>query len=283
VRGVRLRDGRRVVVKAHRPHTPMSFLRAMQRVQSRLAAEGFPCPEPLVLAGGPVVAETLLDAGEAPDARDPAVRRLMATTLAELVERCRDLVGLDDLRQNIMSVSEGPLWPRPHDPRFDLRAPGGEWIDAIAAEAAPLRDAAVGDEVVGHTDWRVEHVRVDGGRVSAVYDWDSLWIVREPMLVGGNAHAFTVDWSRPELAGAYPTPEQALGFATDYEAARGRPFTPAEWRTLRGSLVWTMAYTARCEQSDGPPGGACAFLAAHAADLLADEDGLRSNASAISS
>jgi hypothetical protein len=280
---VRLCDGRRVVVKAHRPYTSVPFLRAMQHVQRRLAAQGFPCPEPLVLADGPVVAETLLDAGDPPDARVPAVRTLIAATLAELVHRCRDLVALDDLRRNIMSVRDGPLWPRPHDPRFDLRAKGGEWIDAIAAEAAPLRDAAVGDEVVGHTDWRVEHLRVADGRVSAVYDWDSLWVVREPMLVGGVAHAFTVDWARPELAGAYPTPHQALAFAADYETARGRPFTQAEWRTLRASLVWTMAYTARCEHSDATPAGACAFLAAHAADLLADDDGLRSNASAMSS
>ncbi len=41
VHGLRLDDGRRVVIKAHRPGTAAAFLTAMQRVQKTLAAEGF--------------------------------------------------------------------------------------------------------------------------------------------------------------------------------------------------------------------------------------------------
>ena len=102
VHGVRLRDGRRVVVKVHRPETSVAYLAAMQAVQRSLAADAFPCPEPLAgptaLAWGVAVAESLLDRGERADAHDPAIRGTMAQALARLVERCRGLTGLDGLR-----------------------------------------------------------------------------------------------------------------------------------------------------------------------------------------
>jgi len=48
--------------------------------------------------------------------------------------------------------------------------------------------------VIGHFDWRIEHVRLDDGRIVTSYDWDSLNAEREPVLVGATAHAFTADW-----------------------------------------------------------------------------------------
>jgi hypothetical protein len=295
--GVRLRDGRRVVVKVHPPRASVAYLEAMQAVQRRLAGAGFPAPAPLAaptpLARGIAVAETVLDRGAPPDGRDPAQRRAMAAGLAELVALARPLAGLAGLRENIMAVEPGKLWPIRHDGRFDFAATsaGAEWIDRIATAAAALRDREpAGEEVVGHTDWRAEHLRFDGGRLTAVHDWDSLAVLPEAALVGSVAHAFPANWA---VADARPTPtrDEALGFIADYEAARdGGPFTAGERRTARAALVWTMAYTARCEHSDlrtdlgrrapapwsggsgparVPAGGARAFLAAHAEELLA--------------
>ena len=51
VHGLRLDDGRRVVVKVHAPRTSVRFLAAVQAVQRHLADRGFPAPVPLV---GPV-------------------------------------------------------------------------------------------------------------------------------------------------------------------------------------------------------------------------------------
>jgi hypothetical protein len=288
VHGGRLPDGRRVVVKLHAPRVSVPFLEAMQEVQRHLSADGFPCPQPLA---GPLrferataTAESLLDRGTDADAHEPAVRRLMAATLAWLIERCRPLARLDALRDHPMRVAPGALWPVPHEPRFDFEATsaGAEWIDRIAAEA--LAVPAAGDWVVGHADWRVEHLRFERGAVSAVYDWDSVHIDREPALVGAAAYAFTANWSREDLV-YLPTLEEALAFVADYEQARGAPFTGAEHRVARASLVYRMGYSARCGHSDAmtdmgrrPPrpgsspeireGTGQAFLAAHAAELL---------------
>jgi hypothetical protein len=97
----------------------------------------------------------------------------------------------------MMSVGEDQLWPVPHDGRFDFEATadGAEWIDRIAAQARPLLDREVGAVVVGHTDWRVQHMLFADGRLTAVYDWASLTVMREPRLVGSVAHAFTTSWA----------------------------------------------------------------------------------------
>jgi hypothetical protein len=264
----------------------------MQAVQRHLAAAGFPAPEPLAapepLGHGIAVAETLLDTGGRADAHDPAIRRAMGAALARLVALCRPLAGLDGLRGNLMAMRPGELWPVPHDGRFDFEgtAAGAEWIDRIAARARRARDRDVGDLVVGHTDWRVENMRFAGGAVSAVYDWDSLAIQREPVLAGGVAHLFTSDFTAGPGWAQRPTLGEALAFLADYEAARGAPFGAGAHAVARAALLYAMAYTARCEHSDAltdfgarpprppatvpapPPDSARAFIAAHAEALL---------------
>jgi hypothetical protein len=292
VHGLRLADWRRVVVKVHPPRASTRYLHAMQAVQRALAASGFPSPAPLgapaPLGRGIAVAETLLDDGGTADAHDPAVRRTMAATLARLVALCRPLTNREGLRENIMAADPGELWPTPHDGRFDFAATtaGAEWLDEIATRARRARDRDAGDVVVGHTDWRVENMRfAPDGSVSAVYDWDSLAIQREPVLAGGVAHLFTADFRNPDHA-QVPTLDEALGFIADYEAARGDRFNADEHAVARAALAYAMAYTARCEHSDAltemgtapvrperaadppAPGGAKAFLAAHAEALL---------------
>jgi len=292
VHGLRLRDARRIVVKVHRTEASAAFLVAMQTVQRTLATEGFPCPEPLLgptrLGRGMAVAEALLDRGGPADTHDPAIRRELAKALASLVECCRGLTALEGLHQGLMASRRRHLWPRPHDGRFDFEATsaGAAWIDAIAADARRVLDGSdAGAWVVGHTDWRAGNMHFDAGKVSAVYDWDSLRIVPEPALVGSVAHLFTADYAAPDRR-QVPTLDEALGFAADYEAARGKAFTGEEARVLRAALTYSMGYTARCEHSDRstdfgrhspvlaksssvPVDSARGFLAAHGAELLA--------------
>jgi hypothetical protein len=292
VYGLRLADGRRVVVKIHPPRASPRYLPAMQTVQRTLVAAGFPAPAPLAppapLARGVAVAETLLDAGGPADAHDPAVRRALAASLARLVALCRPLTGLAGLREHLMAERPGELWPTPHDGRFDFAATaaGAEWLDEIAARARAIRDGGAGEEVVGHVDWRVENLRLGpDGAVSAVYDWDSLAVLREPVLLGWVAHLFTGDFRVPERV-QLPTLAEALAFIADYEAARGAPLARAEHAAARAALVYAMAYTARCAHSDhltdmgtaparperaaapASPGSPRAFLLAHAEALL---------------
>jgi len=88
VSGVRLTDGRRVVVKARTSTWTLPFLDAVYRVQDYLVASGFPCPRPLLqpapLGQGYTTVEGLVDEGEYADAHIPAIRRAMAATLARL-------------------------------------------------------------------------------------------------------------------------------------------------------------------------------------------------------
>jgi hypothetical protein len=156
------------------------------------------------------------------------------------------------------------VFPVPHDRRFDLARAGGEWIDAVAREARAVLRRWEGPEVVGHADWRVEHLRYTGGRLCAVHDWDSLVVRPEAALAGALSGAFSVDWTQIERC-SLPTPDDAAGFVADYEAARGRPFEAAERDLARAALVFQLAYNARCEWSDWGtirPGSQAARLAA---------------------
>lgn len=290
VHGIRLRDGRRVVVKVR--DADVEQLRAIQQVQARLAESGFPAPRPLLgptpLADGIATAEALLDDGERGNAREPAVRRAIAATLARLIDLCRAETGLRELGPTLLTLPlEGGVWPTPHDRRFDFdaTASGAEWIDRLAMEARRQRDSdPAGELVVGHSDWRVEHLRFARGEVTAVYDWDSLALDRVPVFVGSAAHAFLCDWSADGVV-YVPLLDEALAFVDDYESARGRAFTERERRVAIAALLHATAYGARCEHSDAltaggtrppaagpppaiPPGTFRELLARHGSELL---------------
>jgi hypothetical protein len=163
VHGLRLADGRRVVVKAYRRDVDIAHLTATQRVQERLAADGFPAPRPVVaptpLARGFAIVETLLDRGQWVDAHEPTGRKAVAAGLAQFVVRARSLTDVPGLVS--WRDAYDRLWRQPHDRRFDFpgTARGAEWIDRLAAAARRrLDENDAGDDVIGHGDWRVEHL-----------------------------------------------------------------------------------------------------------------------------
>jgi hypothetical protein len=127
-------------------------------------------------------------------------------------------------------------------------------------------------------------MRFVDGRLTAVYDWDSLGVGLEPVLVGSISHAFTSNWGVVDWE-HFPSLEEALSFIDEYEDARGSPFSADERAVAFASLTYTMAYTARCEHSDAltsigvppsvlrppcavPAGSARAFLVDNAKTLL---------------
>ncbi|HWG84962.1 MAG TPA: phosphotransferase, partial [Deinococcales bacterium] len=249
---------------------------------------GFPAPRPLAppaaLPGGSATFEQYLDAGSPADPRDPAQRDRMARSLARLVRLCQPFVERDAL-EAWMVPQRGELWPEPHDRRFDFPATvrGAEWIDAVAARALATLADPRGQAVVGHNDWRREHLRFQQGVLSAVHDWDSLGRFPEPVLVAGAARTYPADWTL-EGHRQYPTLEEMRAFVRSYEVERGTPFTPGEHRTLWAAVAYGAAYTARCEHSDDrtgygngplvptpaaiPAGSMRGFLLAHADELL---------------
>ena len=288
VHGVRLEDGRGVVVKVHRAGADTLHLDAVHDVQRHLVAAGFPAPAPVLgaapLAGGIAVVDELLDREGWEDAHEPVVRRRVAAGLARHLGLSRALGDVPGLKT--AALVRRQLWARPHDRRFDFAASsaGAAWIDELAAEARwRLDEVADAGLVAGHMDWRVEHLRFGGGELSATWDWDSLSMAPEPVVAGTAAHAFVADYSVEGLE-CVPTMEEALAFIADYEAARGAAFSRGERRVVYAALAAAAAYSARCEHSDDltamgtrppgpppsavPPGGFRAFLASCGPALL---------------
>lgn len=283
VAGLDLEDGRSVVVKAQRGQRKEAYLRACVAFRRLLVEEGFPCPRPLSepVRVGPawVTAEELTLAGSPADAHDPPIRRAIADSLARLVsigERFPDRGSFG--RAWFTGLPEGQVFPRPHSPFFDFEktAEGAEWIEAFAKEARARRgEGDTGESaprVVGHFDYRVEHLRFDGAKVVATYDWDSLHHERLPVLIGALAPHFTADWQRDDVVRA-PSLEEMRAFVSDFEASRGLPFSPAERRLLSASCVYSTAYTARCNHASNPReegwnGDLRPFLRAHGRALL---------------
>ena len=253
VTAVELTDGRRVVVKAHQPERELAWLQEVVRVQMHLASRGLfattVCGGPAPIGRGLAIVEAFADRGVARDAHEPEVRALFAHSLWQIVAACRPLVAGSTLRPQLLGVPDGALWPTPHSKLFDFSQPV-DWIDEVA-RVARARFAQIGELVIGHGDWRVEHVRFEGARIVAAFDWDSLCKEREPALVGFAAHAFCADWSRTPPP-APPTIDEARAFVGDYERARGRAFDADERRLCGAAFAYACAYTARCSWSIDP-------------------------------
>jgi hypothetical protein len=277
VAGLSLVDGRRVVVKAHQPDWSHARLEEIARLQAHVASRTGLAPAvlagPARLGRGWGVVEAYVDRGVGCDAHDPQVRRALAESLHGIVDLLEPFAAVSGLPSQLTSVPEGALWPTPHSRLFDFDATraGAEDIDAVAAEARS-RMVPGGRTVLGHGDWRAEHVRFEAMRPVVAFDWDSLCKDREPALVGSDAHAFCADWSRSDRAQA-PTLDEARAFVAVYERARGRPFDRDE-RTLCGAaFTYAVAYTARCVHSLGQderrrPGTFQHLIAKHGAALL---------------
>jgi hypothetical protein len=262
VSGVQLADGRRVVIKAY-PATAdlgsvhffkdLSHLNAVYHVQRFLVERGFPCPPPILrptsIEQGYAVVEEMVSVGAQVDAHDPAIRRMMAETLARLVSLTRELGPMPDLAPR---QPRGTVWPMPHHTmfNFDATTRGAEWIDELARSAQPALARDPSPLVTGHMDWRTEHFRFVDGAVGVIYDWDSLAYTREAAVVGVAAATFTATWDIPVLVS--PTPEETDSFIAEYASARGLPFTPAEREAILAQVIYTRAYGARAEHSRDP-------------------------------
>jgi hypothetical protein len=271
--GVCLVDGRRVVLKIHQPSRSIDFLNAIVQVQNYLNDHGYPCTKPLLdprpLACGTAIVEELVDEGEYHQAHDPTIRRSMAEMLAWLIKLTWKPEMIPGFQPAILDLRlpAGVIWPTPHSKLFDFEATaaGAEWIDEIARKAQEIKLHSDGRLVLGHTDWSVKHFRYVGERVRVIYDWDSLALEKEPIIIGHASVNFTYTefFDSPRL----PTYEESHAFIAEYEAARGKLFTPEEHQTLKAAEIYGLAYGARCEHALKPnettyPEGSCRSLLA---------------------
>ncbi len=268
VAGVTLADGRRVVVKGYQPSkSARAFLEEIVRIRRHLTQAGV--PSPAVLAGptpfgqGLAIIEAFEDAGRIEDTLEPPYRRAMAQGFHDLVQAGRPLATAETLFTFSELRKSGRLWRAPSSTLADFAATAGgaEYIEDVARAATDqvAQNLEAGDLVIGHADWRPEHVKfvTDGEaiRIAAIYDWDSLQKRREPALVGVAASCFCANFGAnavaQKTAAVAPTLDQSRAFVADYEAARGRPFAPDERRLLSGAYAYTAAWLARLGHARG--------------------------------
>jgi hypothetical protein len=255
VTGVILDDGRSVVIKAHQPERSREFLTEVVRVQSYLAERRVFATEvvagPLPIGRGYAIVEAFTDIGSKADAHRPEIRGALAASLHAIIRACNPLVEATSLGPGLLTSAGDTLWPTPHSKLFDFAASakGAEWIDDVA-ERARERMRPVGNRVIGHCDWRVEHVRFLVDTPVVAFDWDSLCCEREPALIGVVANGFCADWSQGDNRQA-PSLDAARAFVRDYERARGKMFSAEERRLCGACLAYASAYTARCGHAGG--------------------------------
>jgi aminoglycoside phosphotransferase (APT) family kinase protein len=103
--------------------------------------------------------------------------------------------------------------------------------------------------LIAHTDWSLRNVRVSGSDLLAVYDWDSLALLRESEAIALGA----ATWCKTgEPGDPTPTLEDVEAYIATYEAGRGKALTAVQHKAIRAAVVATLAYTARCEHSIDP-------------------------------
>lgn len=250
--GVRLADGREVLVKA-RP-TDGSRAHACVEVQKRAAAAGLPCAAPLTDAterdGRTIHAEEWRPGGSVRQ-DDGLEHAAQAAQVLAAVMRVTLTVNL-----SLRSFLPNPVWVRwEHSgsgawPRFDpvdaqqactgIELP--QWLEEIQRRIqARLRRASL-PLVVGHVDWEAQNLRWEGHTIHTVHDWDSLAALPEAAVVGAAAGAFA-STDIPTLAPM----ASSEAFLSAYEEAAGRRFTSDEVEVAWAASMYPAAHNARGE------------------------------------
>ncbi|MDX3193270.1 phosphotransferase [Streptomyces sp. MN03-5084-2B] len=244
--GLRLADGRTVVVKAREDEGRAA---ACVAVQARLAERGFPCPRPLtpVVAVGALAvhAEEFRPGGEILPGDSPDV----AVRYAEVFAR---------LAAQLTGVRVPPPLPNPRWVRWDHRDPGlwpaigfldeqnqrhvPTYLVETATRARKRLLAADLPHVLGHADFEAQNLRWHNGDIWAVHDWDSLAWQPEAALAGAACGAFA-NASPPTLAPL----ESSAAFLAAYQDLRGRRFTEEEREVAWAASLWPALHNARCE------------------------------------
>ncbi|MEV7098842.1 phosphotransferase [Amycolatopsis sp. NPDC051045] len=265
--GVRLNDGREVVVKARQDEGRAA---ACVAAQARLAQRGFPCARPRTPVAGvgalAVHAEESRPGGGVLRGDTPEIAVRYAAVFARLMT---ELTG----------VSVPPPLPNPRWARWDHAGPGLRpsirFLDEQDQSAVPAHVVETATRVrkrllaanlpcvLGHADFEAQNLRWHDGGIQAVHDWDSLAWQPEAALVGAASGAFA-NASPPTLA---PIGSSAA-FLAAYQQFRGRRFTEEEREVAWAAGLWPALHNARWEALHGDRPVCGAAVRAQAAERL---------------
>jgi len=252
VAGVRLHDGREVVIKV-RPHA--ARLAGCLAVQQQVAARGFPCPRPtsgvLDLDGHAATVEQYMPGGTAHPQTGRAAEPF-AVAFARLVELA-PAAPAEALRPapawNCWNHDRPGLWPAADDLTVDLdRVDSPGWIDRAAAEARTRLRAHHAPIIVTHGDWYAANLRWVGDRLLVAHDWDSVIADTEAAALGFAAAAY------PAVGpGGEATIEETEDFLDVYAKARGQVLQRDEEECAWAAGVWLRAFDAKKQCARGVP------------------------------
>ncbi len=235
--GVRLADGREVVVKRRVDESGRAG--RCVTAQRLLAEQGFPCPMPLtdviVSDGVAVHAERFVGGGELETNDTPEAAARSGRLLADLVRRLAAL-DLDPPLPN-------PEWMRwDAMPERHAAAAVPTWIeDATRRVQAKLAGCDL-PPVLGHADWEAQNMRWRHGEAHAVHDWDGLAWLPEAAIAGSAAGIFA-SHGRTALAPL----GSSEAFLHAYESERGARFSPYETEIAWAASIWEALHNARDE------------------------------------
>ncbi|HZC75712.1 MAG TPA: hypothetical protein VE220_07035 [Gaiellaceae bacterium] len=242
--GVRLADGREVVVKRRLDEAGRA--QVCVRAQRLLAEQGFPCPLPLtevvVDDCHAVHAEVFVEGGELETEDTPEAAARSAVLFADLVRRLAAL----DLRLPLPN----PEWVRWESlPDRQAASPVPDRVDETQRRVQAKLVGCALPGALGHADWEAQNMRWRGGEPLAVHDWDSLAWLPEAALVGTAAGVFA-SHGNPKLAPL----ESSAAFLDAYQQACGVAFSPYEEEIAWAASLWVALHNARDELIfDRPP------------------------------
>lgn len=251
--GLRLADGREVVVKAREDDGRVESCLA---AQTRLAERGLPCPRPItpsVRVGALAVhAEESRPGGAVLRGDSPEIAVRYAEVFARLMAELADVTVAPPLPNPRWARWDHPgsgVWPAIGflDERDQSTVPG---FVVDAAERARKRLLAADLPcVLGHADFEAQNLRWRDGEVWAVHDWDSLAWLPEAAQAGAASGSFS-SGSPTTLAPV----DSSAAFLAAYQDLRGRRFTAEEREVAWAAGLWVAAHNARWEALyDDPP------------------------------
>lgn len=252
VTGLRLRDGRLVVVKARRP---LARLDGCLAAQQHLADAGFPCPAPLA---GPAPMGSLVATAEeyrpgGRQLRHPgSAPHCFGRALADLVSAAPPVSSIPSLEPPPAWLrwdhAQPGLWPVPESTPVDLNLrTGPSWLDEAAQRARTRLWDATAPAVVAHGDFESQNVRWRGRRLHLVHDWDSTVGLPEAVVAGAAAAMFPATGPRAAIASI----SAGTDFLYTYSRHRHRPWTSREWQVCWAAGLWVLAYNAKVEVVEG--------------------------------